>query len=105
MLMSYECMTVVIVKVDWSKRGEYITKHGVTVAQANEALADADAVVFSPDYNSQIGLSVRTIGYSLSADAVLTVITFVADGITFGASAWKSNGRDRRYYNQGGPDE
>ena len=27
------------------------------------------------------------------------------DGVTHGASAWKSNSRDRRYYRQGGSDE
>lgn len=59
--------------VDWGKRGDYIAKHGVTAAQASEALTDPDAVVFDPD--------------------------------THGASAWKSNSRDRRYYRLGGPDE
>jgi uncharacterized DUF497 family protein len=36
------------VTVDWSKRGDYIAKHGVTAAQASEALTDPDAVVFNP---------------------------------------------------------
>lgn len=91
--------------VDWTKRGEYFAKHGVTVAQAGEALADPDSVVFDPDYNSRNGEGVRTIGFSPSAASVLTVITYVADGVTHGAGAWKSNGRDRRYYLQGGHDE
>ena len=91
--------------VDWGKRGEYIAKHGVTAVQASEALADPDAVVFDPDYNSRTGEGVRTIGFSPSAASVLTVITYVIDGVTHGASAWKSNGRDRRYYRQGGPDD
>jgi uncharacterized DUF497 family protein len=30
-------------------------RHGVTVEQANEALADPDALVFDPDYASQSG--------------------------------------------------
>jgi hypothetical protein len=93
------------VVVDWGKRGEYIAKHGVTAVQASEALTDPDAVVFDPDYNSRTGEGVRTIGFSPSAASVLTVITYVIDGVTHGASAWKSNGRDRRYYRQGGPDE
>ena len=91
--------------VDWSKRSEYIAKHGITTAQANEALADPNAVVFDPDYNSRNGEGIRTIGFSRSADSVLTVITYSNAGITHGASAWKSNSRDRRYYRQGGPDE
>lgn len=91
--------------VDWSKRGEHIAKHGVTAVQASEALTDPDAVVFDPDYNSRNGEGIRTIGFSPSAASVLTVITYVMDGIAHGASAWKSNSRDRRYYRQGGPDE
>lgn len=91
--------------VDWSKRGDYIAKHGVTAAQAGEALTDPDAVVFNPDYNSRNGEGVRTIGFSPSADSVLTVITYVVDGVMHGASAWKSNSLDRRYYRRGGPDE
>jgi uncharacterized DUF497 family protein len=91
--------------VDWTKRGEYLAKHGLTVTQVSEALTDPDAVVFDPDYNSRTGEGVRTIGFSPSAASVMTVITYVMDGVTHGASAWKSNSRDRRYYHQGGPDE
>ncbi len=91
--------------VDWTKRAGYLAKHGVTVTQASEALTDPDAVVFDPDYNSRTGEGVRTIGFSPSAASVTTVITYVMDGVTHGASAWKSNSRDRRYYYQGGPDE
>ncbi|ODQ84907.1 transposase [Mycolicibacterium holsaticum] len=91
--------------VDWSQRGEYIAKHEITPEQANEAHDDPDAVVFDPDYNSRTGESIRTIGYSTGKGAVLTVISVIANGVEFGASAWKSNSRDRRYYRQGGPDE
>lgn len=92
--------------VDWSKRSEYITlKHGVTPAQADEALADDNAVVFTPDYNSASGESVRTIGDSPSYGDILTVITVDHDGTTYGVNAWKANSRDRRYYEQGGSDD
>jgi len=91
---------------DWTYRGEYIVaKHEVTPAEADEALDDPSAVVFDPDYNTESGQSVRTIGYSPSKGAVLTVITVQEEGSVYGASAWKSNSRDRRYYRQGGPDE
>ncbi len=43
------------------------TRHGVSAEQANEALADPDALVFDPDYASQSGRSVRTIGWSSRA--------------------------------------
>jgi hypothetical protein len=39
----------------WPALGDYIAKHGVTAAQASEALTDPDAVVFDPDYNSRNG--------------------------------------------------
>jgi uncharacterized DUF497 family protein len=87
--------------VDWSQRGEYIAKHGITPMQAEEALADPRAVIFDPDYNSESGEGVRTIGESPSKGAILTVITVEEDGIVYGASAWKANGRDRRHYEEG----
>ncbi|MGB5151958.1 MAG: hypothetical protein WBN99_18970 [Mycobacterium sp.] len=49
--------------VDWSQRGEYVAKHGITVEQANEALADPDAVTIVPDPASITGRGVRTIGF------------------------------------------
>ena len=91
--------------VDWSKRGDYIAKHGVTPEQANEALDDANAIIFSPDYNTKTGDQIRTLGYSPSARDVLTVITLDRDTVVWGVNAWRSNSRDRRYYRQGGPDE
>jgi hypothetical protein len=74
----------------------------VTPEQADEALDDPNAVTFDPDYNSKSGDSIRTIGYSTSAGAVLSVITVEDDGIVYGASAWRSNSRDRQYYQKGG---
>lgn len=91
--------------VDWSKRGDYIAKHGITPEQADEAFNDADAVVFDPDYNTKSGRQVRTLGYSPSAQAVLSVITLNVGDAVWGVNAWRSNSRDRRYYCQGGPDE
>lgn len=71
--------------VDWSKRGDYIAKHGITPEQADEALNDANAVIFDPDYNTKSG---RHKG-----------------DVVWGVNAWQSNSRDRRYYRHGGPDE
>ncbi len=61
--MKYKCITIVYVVVDWSQRGEYVAKHGITVEQANEALADPDAVTIVPDPASITGRGVRTIGF------------------------------------------
>ncbi|MGO9926138.1 MAG: transposase [Mycobacterium sp.] len=74
----------------------------MTPKQADEALDDPNAVTFDPDYNSKSGDSIRTIGYSISAGAVLSVVTIEDDGIVYGASAWKSNSRDRQYYQKRG---
>lgn len=89
------CLSITLgVRVDWSHRADYIAaRHGVRPQDANEALADSDAVVFLPDYASQSGRSVRTIGWSPSADRLLTVIT-LADGVlTYGVNAWPGERR------------
>lgn len=89
--------------VDWSKRGEHIAKHGLTVAQANEALADVDAVTIVPDPASTTGRGIRTIGFSASFDDVIVIITVEDAGVVYGASAWPANDRDRRAYNEREP--
>lgn len=95
--------TVTNMGVDWSKRGDYMRRrHGVTPKQADEALADLNALVFDPDYASTSGRSVRTIGWSGSADRVLTVITLAADGTTYGVNGWRSNDIDSRHYREHG---
>jgi len=84
---------------DWSHRGDYMaTRHGVTLEQANEALVDPDALVFDPDYASQSGRSVRTLGWSPSAGRLLTVITVAEDGVVYGVNGWPANDVDTRRY-------
>lgn len=93
--MSYS----VVVGVDWSHRGEYIaTRHGITAAQADEALTDPTALVFDPDYASQSGRSVRTIGWSPTAGRLLTIITVAQDGVVYGINGWASNDIDTHHY-------
>ncbi|MGA5467194.1 transposase [Mycobacterium sp. NPDC050041] len=87
--------------VDWSKRGEYIAKRpGMTPAVANEALADPDALVLDPDPASRSGVSVRTIGFSTTFGALVTVLTVEEDGTVFGLNAWPSNKTDARKYRE-----
>jgi uncharacterized DUF497 family protein len=94
------------VDVDWSHRGDYMAeRHGVTVEQADEALADPDALVFDPDYASQSGRSVRTIGWSGSAGRLLTVITVTEDDVTYGVNGWPANDIDARHYRDANPAE
>ena len=83
---------------DWSRRGDYIAKHGVTPAQADEATADPERVVIDPDPASKSGRSVRIVGYATTAQAVLTVIVLDDEGTTYGVNAWKANVRDQRLY-------
>jgi hypothetical protein len=69
-------------------------------------VTDPEARWLVPDPASTSGLSVRVIGYSGSADAVLTVILLPedadpaesADGDWWGVNAWPANERDQRLY-------
>lgn len=88
-------------KADWSELGAYMAEHHhVLGAQANEALADPDRVVITPDYNSRNGETSRIIGFSTSRDELLTVIVHDATG--YGVNGWPSNSKDRRLYREGG---
>lgn len=75
-------------------------QHGVEAEWANEALSDPDALRIDPDPASKSGRSVRTIGYSASAGGLVTVITLIDDGVTYGVNAWRSNNTDIRRYGE-----
>lgn len=83
---------------DWSHRGDYIAQHGVNPVEADEAVADPDRVVLKPDPASKSGRGVRIIGYSITAQAVLTVIVLDHEGTTIGVNAWQANPKDQRRY-------
>lgn len=85
---------------NWEHRAHYITKHSVTVEQAEEALTDPNRAILNPDPTSKSGVSTRTIGYSPSAGRILTVITVESNGTTYGVNCWKSNSRDQRIYKE-----
>lgn len=74
--------------------------HATTPAEANEAVNDADAFWMDPDPKSTSGKSVRVIGWSRTADAVLTVILVRNEDESgwYGANGWKSNSTERRIY-------
>lgn len=74
--------------------------HGVSVAEANDALADVDAVWFDPDPKSQSGMSIRVIGYCPSRRELLTVILVREPGFDrlWGANGWPANSADRAVY-------
>jgi len=83
-------------------RDEHLARHGVTIAQAEEALADPDRVVFIPDYKSKSGRSIRTIGFSSSFGDVLAVFTVQFEGDVYGLTAFRADKRDRGHYIGGG---
>lgn len=85
--------------VDWTHRAGYmLARHGITVSQAAEALADRDAVMFDPDPASRSGRSIRVIGWSALAGAILTIVIVRYEGRLFGSNGWRSNERDIRIY-------
>lgn len=93
-------------RVDWSQRGAYMNRnHGITPAIADEALEDPNRVVIDPDYNSDSGKSVRIIGFSVTADDVITVIVLENDGTEYGVNGWAANQKDRRLYAGGSEGE
>jgi hypothetical protein len=80
------------------------TRHRVTVQEADEVLADAEALLFVPDPKSMSGVSARVIGYSPTAATVLVVILVRREdkpGSWWGANGWRANTTDRRIYAEG----
>jgi hypothetical protein len=99
------CSSFVVVDgVDWRHGAEHMWDgHRIGVSEANEAVADIDAVWFDLDPHSRSGKGVRVIGYSHTRQAVLTIILVHREGETgyWGANGWESNSSDRRRYEQG----
>jgi hypothetical protein len=78
------------------------TNHRVTVDEADEALADVDALWLDPDPKSKSGSSIRVIGYCPSRREILTVVLVResrADWL-WGAKGWLANSTDRAKYRQ-----
>jgi hypothetical protein len=101
--MSY---TSGVTSADWTERGDYmLARHGIEPAWADEALADPDRVVLTPDPASKSGRGVRTIGWSHSAGRVVTVITLVDNDHLYGVNGWVANSSDQRLYREEADDE
>ena len=93
--------------MDWSTRAEYVrSRHGVESPWADEAVDDDHALWLVPDPASRSGHSVRVIGYSVSAQEVLTAILVDAgvdaeerpDGEWWGSNARVASAPDKRLY-------
>ena len=84
-------------RLDWQYRAEYIASRSarrpgdtdIEPAWADEAFADDDAVVDSPDPASKSGKTDRLVGYSRMARMVIVVI-YLRDEL-IGVNAWKAN--------------
>jgi uncharacterized DUF497 family protein len=78
-------------------------RHGISPAEANEALSDPDRVVLDPDPASKSGRGTRTIGYSPTVKSLVTLILLDNEGTTYGVNGWRSNSTDQRRYREGTP--
>jgi hypothetical protein len=54
--------------------------------------------MLNPDPAQKGGRGIRIIGYSITADALISVIVLEHDGTVYGATAFKSNTTDHRIY-------
>lgn len=86
--------------ITWGEdRSEHLARHGVTIEQAEEALADPERVVIRPDYASISGRGIRTIGWSASFGDLLAVLSYIDNhDVEQGTTAFRAKGRDRRSY-------
>jgi hypothetical protein len=84
-------------RVDWQYRGDYIRTRSarrpgdtdIEPEWADEAFADDDALIDSPDPASKSGKTDRLVGYSPSARMVIVVL-HLREGL-IGVNAWKAN--------------
>lgn len=89
---------------DWSHRGEYMyRRHGIAPDWADEALVDPERVVLEPGPSSKSGQGVRIVGYSASAEFLVTVIVLEHEGIVYGVNEWRANTTDLRRYREEQP--
>jgi hypothetical protein len=94
-------------RLDWRYRASYIRSRSrrrpgdidIEPAWADEAFADDDALVDSPDPASKSGRTDRVVGFSLSARIVIVVIYLRDDLI--GVNAWKANPTQAHRYWEG----
>ena len=91
---------MVVGEIDWSQRGEYIAKHGLTPELADEAWNDPDRLVIDPDPSSVSGRTIRVVGWSITLARLLTVIALPDGDVVWGVNAWPSNSTDQRSHRQ-----
>lgn len=87
--------------LDWRYRGDYIAKHGLTRALADESWDDPDRLVIDPDPASESGRTIRVIGWSATLHQLVTVIALPAVHVNWEVNAWPFNGVDTLRYRKG----
>ncbi len=93
-------------RLDWRYRSEYIRTRSarrpgdidIEPAWADEACADDDALVDSPDPAPKSGRTDRLVGYSPTARMVIVVI-YLRDELV-DVNAWKANATQTRRYRE-----
>jgi hypothetical protein len=89
-----------------SRSGRYPGAVDIEVAWTVEAVNDPDRLVDEPDPQSAHANSVRIVGYSTTAQMVITVVGLRdRRGVLHGASAWKTRGAPLRQYREGRSDD
>lgn len=85
--------------VDWSHAEQHMwLQHRVLLSWAQQAWEDPTALVVDPDPASRSGRSIRVIGYSPGARAVLVLILVKDEGRLVAASSWRANASHQRRY-------
>ncbi len=106
---------VVHVEVEWdaesaehirTRSARYVGSTDIEPEWTTEAVNDPDRLVDEPDPKSAHANSARVVGYSPTAQMVVTVVALRdAHGLLHGASAWKTTGAALRQYLEGKTDE
>jgi hypothetical protein len=76
-------------------------RHRVLPSWAMQAWEDPSALVVDPDPASRSGRSIRVIGYSSGAGAILVLILVRDEDQLVAASAWRANMSHQRRYIEG----
>jgi len=89
-----------------TRSDRYAGAFDIDPAWTMEVVADPDRLVDEPDPKSAQANSVRIVGYSLTAQVVVTVVALRdRAGVLHGASAWKTSGAPLRQYLEGSSDD
>ena len=83
--------------VEWSYRAACVReRHGILVLWMEEALRDPNVLEIDPDPSSKPGRSNKTIGYSVIAGFLVTVITPREESTVHGVNGWRSKPPEQR---------